>query len=279
MKLVDLAILSKPRITAMAVITAAGGMWLAPGTPTVALVVFALLGTTLAVGGANTLNMWLERDRDARMTRTAGRPLPQGRLSPAVALAWGLAQSIASVPLLALLVNPLTGLLAAVALVGYVLVYTPLKPRSSAALWVGAVPGAMPPLMGWTASTGRLDLPGIVLFGILFLWQIPHFVAIAIYRHDDYVRAGFQTIPGVYGETFAKWVGLACLGALVPLSLAVVPLGLAGRPYALAALVLGTAFLASGAAGLRPGAGPGWARRHFLVSIAYLTALFVALAL
>lgn len=273
----DLVSLSKPRITGMAVCTAAGGLYLAPGSPSPDLVLSTLVGTTLAVGGANALNMYLERDRDGRMERTAGRPLPQGRLAPGLALAWGIAQAVVSVPLLVLGVNALTGLLAAIALLGYVMVYTPMKPRSSAALYVGAIPGAMPPLMGWTAATGRIGVAGLVLFGILFLWQIPHFIAIAIHRREDYARAGFKTVPSEHGQRFAKLVGLACLLLLVPLTIALVPLGLAGKPYLLAAILLGTAFLVSGAIGLRADAGDRWARRHFLVSIVYLTGLFVVL--
>lgn len=275
---VDLLALSKPRVTGLAVATAAGGLWLAPGVPSGRLAWLTLLGTALAVGGANTLNMWLEREADGRMARTRERPLPAGRLAPPVALVWGLAQSIVSVPLLVFGVGALTGLLAAVALAGYVLVYTPLKPRTSAALYVGAVPGAIPPLLGWTAATGEIGAVGAVLFGVLYLWQLPHFIAISIHRRDDYAAAGFRTVPSEHGDRFAKVVGVVSLVALVPLTLLLVPLGVAGRAYLVTAILLGTAFLVSGAVGLRTEASGRWARTHFLVSIVYLAGLFVVLA-
>ncbi len=271
---VDLVLLSKPRITGMAVCTAAGGMWLAEGNPSPALAAKTLVGTALVVGGANALNMWMERDADGLMSRTKGRPLPAGRLSAGTAVLWGILQVAVAMPVLVLGVSPLTGLLAALALLGYVGVYTPLKPRTSAALYVGAVPGAIPPLLGWTAATGEVGTIGAILFGILYFWQIPHFNAIAIHRRDDYAAAGFKTVPAEHGDRVAKVVGLLCLIVLVPLSLALVPLGVAGTAYLATAIVLGSAFLAHGVAGLRADVGPRWARVHFLISIVYLTGVF-----
>ena len=137
--------------------------------------------------------MFLERDQDRLMERTRARPLPEGRLSPEAALVFGTALACAALPLLFLAGNALTGILAGVAFFSYVAIYTPMKRQSPAALFVGAIPGAIPPLMGWTAATGRLDAPGLVLFAILFLWQIPHFLAIAIFRAEDYAA---RRLPG-----------------------------------------------------------------------------------
>src|SRR5262249_18441529 len=144
---------------------------------------------------ANTLNMYLERDVDGRMARTRHRPLPAGRLPERAALVFGIAQALVAVPLLTFGANPLTGLLGAVALILYVLVYTPMKRWSIHALLVGAVPGAMPPLLGFAARSGELSLGALALFGVIFLWQIPHFLAIALFREDDYRAAGLKVFP------------------------------------------------------------------------------------
>src|SRR5438552_3753678 len=186
----DLLALAKPRITALVVFTTASGLWLAPRGVPARTVVFTLVGTVLIVAAANVLNMYLERDSDALMKRTMNRPLPAGRMDPQLALRFGLALAAVSVPLLTFAVGPLPGLLASVALVSYVLLYTPLKRYTAAALLVGAVPGAIPPLIGWTAATERLDLPGVLLFAVMFLWQVPHFLAITLFRREEYARAG-----------------------------------------------------------------------------------------
>jgi heme o synthase len=180
--------------------TAAGGMWLAPGPRDAVRAVALLLGTTLVVGAANALNNWLERDVDARMRRTRDRPLPAGRLHPRVALALGLGLPAVALPALGWFTNGLTATLAALALFSYVVVYTPLKQRSPLALVVGAVPGAIPPLMGWTAVTGRLDAGGLALFAVLFCWQLPHFLAVSIYLQDDYARGGLRVFALEHGE-------------------------------------------------------------------------------
>jgi protoheme IX farnesyltransferase len=273
----DLVSLTKPRVTFLVVATAAGGMWLAPhrSTPSAALV--ALGAIALVVSSANALNCWMERDSDRHMTRTAKRPLPAGRLDARLALGFGLALGAVAVPALSLFVNPLTGLLGAFALVSYVWIYTPLKQRSWTALLVGAVPGALPPLMGWTAATGKLELPGVLLFGILFVWQVPHFIAIALFRRAEYERAGILVMPSVLGERRAKLHAVLYCAALVPLSLLLVPLGVAGRAYAVVALLIGAVFLGVCIRGLRPDAGAPWARKLFGISLVYLTLLFAAL--
>ena len=274
----DLVALTKPRITLMVIITTLGGLWLAPGEVSIVTILATLIATAMVVGAANTLNCWLERESDAFMARTKNRPLPSGRLDPRWALGLGLGLGAISVPVLTLVVNPLTGLLAAIALISYVWVYTPMKRRSPAALLVGSVPGALPPLMGWTAATGELSAPGIVLFGILFLWQLPHFLAIAIFREREYTKAGIKVMPAVRGVPRTKLHAALYAGALVPVSLLLVPLGIAGTIYLSVAAALGVAFFVWSLVGLRAEAGNRWARQLFLASLVYLPLLFAALA-
>jgi protoheme IX farnesyltransferase len=274
----DLLALAKPRITALVLFTTASGLWLAPRGLSAAGVALTLVGTVLIVAGANTLNMYLERDSDALMARTAGRPLPAGRMDPGVALRFGIGLSVLSVPLLTFAVGPLPGLLASIALVSYVLLYTPLKRRSATALLVGAIPGAIPPLIGWTAATGRLDLPGVLLFAVMFLWQVPHFLAITLFRKGEYARAGLVVQPNEPGgERAARANIVRYTVALVGVSLLFVPIGVAGRLYLVTALVAGAAFLGYGLLGLRENAGTRWARNLFFLSLVYLTALFAVL--
>ncbi|MEZ4340156.1 MAG: protoheme IX farnesyltransferase [Sandaracinaceae bacterium] len=272
----DLVALTKPRITLMVIITTAGGSgWRrtrCPGprsaTP---------FATAMVVGSANTLNCWVERRATAHgaheeSAAPGGCRLTRGSRS-------GSTRSAAlSVPILTIVANPLTGLLAAVALVSYVMIYTPMKQRSPAALIVGAVPGALPPLMGWTAATGELTSPGIVLFGILFLWQMPHFLAISIFRQTEYEKAGIKVLPSTRGTPVAKRHAMLWAGALVPVSLLLVPLGIAGWLYLAVAGVAGLGFFAWSLAGLRAEAGNRWARQLFLASLVYLPLLFAALA-
>jgi heme o synthase len=275
----DLVALTKPRITAMVLLTEAAGLWMAPGHVTGRALWLSLAGTALIVGAANALNMWWERDVDARMERTRNRPLPAGRLSPDVALAFGLALAVASTPML-FVVNVATGLLGLVALVSYVAVYTPLKRHTHLALLVGAVPGAMPPLMGWSTVTGSVGLGGLLLFGVLFLWQIPHFAAISIFRAEDYGRAGLQVVSVQHGERAARETIALYAVLLVATSLLFAPLGLSGRYYEMAATLLGAGFLAVSFRGLRAGSrfdAKRWAKRVFALSIPYLTLLLFAL--
>jgi len=277
----DLVALTKPRITALVLLTEAAGTWLAPGHVARARLWLSLLGTALIVGAANALNMWWERDVDAHMARTRNRPLPAGRLSPDVALAFGLALAGISAPML-FVVNPATGLLGLIALVSYVAVYTPLKRHTHLALLVGAVPGAIPPLLGWSTVTGAVGTGGLLLFAVLFLWQIPHFAAIAIFRAEDYARAGLQVVSVQHGERAARHTILLFTVLLVATTLLFVPLGLAGRSYLTVATVLGAAFLALALRGARGGAQldvERWAKRVFAFSIPYLSLLLFALLL
>jgi heme o synthase len=273
----DFVTLVKPRIMVMALLTAVGAMSLAPGSVPIARALWLLLGTALIVGSANTLNMWLERDIDCLMVRTRARPLPQHRLSANTALAFGVVQGALSLPALAQ-VNFVTAALALVALLLYVGVYTPMKQRSHWATWIGAIPGALPTLMGWTAATGRIELPGLAVFGVLFFWQIPHFHAIALYRQRDYDVAGLKTLPGTHGLAATRRHIVFYLVVQVAVSLSLVPLGVAGRPYLVTAALLGVVVLVQGGSGLRTGTAR-WARSVFLASILYLPVLFAVMVL
>jgi heme o synthase len=274
---VDLVALVKPRIMVMALLTAAGAMSLAPGDVPPGRALWLIVGTALIVGSANTLNMWLERDIDCLMSRTRNRPLPQHRLDPRTALVFGAIQGALSLPALAM-TNFVTAALGLVALVMYVGVYTPMKQRSHWATWIGAVPGALPALMGWTAATGRIELAGLTVFGVLMVWQIPHFHAIALYRRRDYDAAGLKTLPGTHGIAATRRHIVGYLVVQVAVSLALVPLGVAGLPYLVTASVLGAAVVIHGASGLGGGT-ERWARAVFLASIVYLPVLFAVMVL
>jgi len=274
----DVAALAKPRLATLVLCTTAGGLWLAPGHRDGLSAAVLLLGTALVVGAANALNNFLERDVDALMRRTRDRPLPAGRLEPWTAVAVGLGLPSVALPALAFYTNGLTATLAALALFTYVVVYTPMKRKSSLALFVGAVPGAIPPLMGWTAATGRLDAGGLALFALLYCWQLPHFLAISMYLKDDYARGGLRVFALVHGDRAARiWSAVTSL-LLIPVSLLLLPLGLGGPLYAVAAALLGAGLAGYGLRGLwQRGAAQRWARNFFLLTLAYLTLLFAAL--
>jgi len=243
------------------------------------LLVYTLLGTGLVSAGASVLNHVLEREPDALMRRTANRPLPAGRMDPDLALLFGVAVGVAGLVELALAVNLLTALLGAAALAGYVFVYTPLKKVTSLATVVGAVPGAIPPMMGWSAVRGHLDPPAWVLFGILFFWQMPHFLAIAWLCRDDYARGGFPMLtvgdPGG-GRTARQMILYGA--ALIPVSLLPSVLGLMGTVYFAGAFVLGLVYLAFcfGFAHTRSTSGARWL---MLASILYLPAVLLTMLL
>jgi heme o synthase len=278
-RLADLVELMKPGITLMVVLTAGLGFLLARGDTRLPwlLLVHTLVGTGLVSAGASALNHVLEREVDARMRRTAERPLPAGRLDPDVALLFGVGLAVAGLLELALAVNLLTALLGALALAGYVFAYTPLKRVSSLNTVVGAVPGAIPPLMGWAAVRDGLDPAAWALFGILFLWQMPHFLAIAWLCRADYASAGLPmlTVHDPEGTRTARQV-LLYGAALVPISLLPAVQGLLGVPYFLGALVLGLAYLGFGVDFARRRSTPA-ARRLMLASILYLPALLAVM--
>ncbi len=273
----ELVALTKPRITVIVLATGAAGLVVAPGAVATSTAWISLVATAVIVASANALNMWWERDVDGLMTRTRRRPLPAGRMAPDVALAFGLLLALASTPML-FAVNVATGVLGLVALVTYVAIYTPMKRHTWLALLVGAVPGAMPPLMGWTTVTGRLDAGGLLLFAILFLWQVPHFGAIALFRKDDYARAGLQVLSVQHGERASRVVMVLFAVLLVAATLLAQPLHIAGAAYTFVAAVLGAGFI-----GLTLRRGnvtlEAWAKRVFAYSIVYLVVLLVALLL
>jgi protoheme IX farnesyltransferase len=273
----DLVALVKPGIMVNALLTAVGAMALAPGVPDTRRALLLVLGSALIVGAANTLNMYLERDTDCMMSRTRNRPLPQGRLEAATALWFGAVLGVLSLPPL-FAVNALTGVLGLVALASYVLVYTPLKRRTHWAAWVGAVPGALPVLMGWAAATGGIDAAGLSIFAVLFFWQIPHFHAIAMYRQREYENAGLKTLPGQHGVPAARAQIGVFLVVQVAASIAVALTGVTGTPYLIVAIALGAVVLAQGLPGVRRG-DVRWARRLFLLSLVYLPLLFITMVL
>jgi len=276
----DLLALAKPRLSGMVVSTTAAGVWLAPQQPSAPRAAAVLLGTGMVVGAANILNNYLERDVDALMRRTWGRPLPAGRVEPGTALALGIALPAFAIPMLAFAANPLTALLALVALVSYAFVYTPMKRWTTAALFVGAVPGAIPPLMGWTAATGSIDARGLALFALLFVWQLPHFLAISVYLKEDYARGGLKVFALVHGERAAKIWAVGTSALLVPVGMLPAFLGMASWGYGAVAALLGLGLTAGAATGLRiPDGSSRWARNFFLSTLLYLVLIFIALFL
>lgn len=274
----DWLVLTKARITALVLVTAATGYVLGtPGRIGVSGLLALLLGVGLASGGAAALNQVYEREADGRMRRTASRPVPAGRITPRAALAAGCLLSAAGVAWLTIAVNPLTGFLGLLTVVLYIAVYTPLKPRTPLNTLVGAIPGAIPPVLGWTAATGSVGLGGWALFSILFLWQLPHFLAIAWMFREDYARGGFPMLPVVDpgGASTGRQAALYNL-ALIPVSLTPTLLGLAGGIYFFGALLLGVLFLACGVA-MALDRGRRSARRLLLASVTYLPILLVLL--
>ncbi len=236
--------LTKPRVTSMVLLTTAAGYYLgSPGRISVGGLLCVLLGTGLLAGGTAVLNQFMERDADRLMRRTAQRPIPSGKITPRQALNYGmLLVSLGTVFLLAT-TNILTAFLGWLTSVIYLLVYTPMKTRSPWCTLIGAVPGAIPPVMGWTAARGTLTVDAAVLFGILFCWQFPHFLAIAWVYREDYERGGFLMLPR--GKRNGTWTSLAILLfsiLLLPVSLAPYWLGLDGSMYMLASAVLGLGF-------------------------------------
>ncbi len=272
----DFIELSKPGITVMCLLMTGGAMayaWALGATTDEfgwVLAAWALLGTTLSVIAANTMNMVIEREGDKQMVRTRNRPLASGRMAVWVALTFGTIGIVAATWILWMRVNPLTCLLSLIAFASYVLVYTPLKRVTPQALVIGAVPGALPPLIGWTAATNQVDAIGLVLFGVLLIWQLPHFIAIAIYRFRDYASAGIKTVPVVRGEEVAKIQSVAYTIFLFPMSLLLVPLNGAGSIYFIVSSVLGAWFFVLGVRGFEPGVNAVWARQFFLASLVYL---------
>jgi heme o synthase len=237
--------LVKARLTLLVLLTTLVGFYVAsPGPIDLLLLVHAMLGTALVAAGAAALNQFLEREHDAKMERTEDRPLPSGRLQPGTVLLLGGISAGLGLLYLTLVVNPLTGLLGAITLGSYLFIYTPLKRVTTLNTVIGAIPGALPPLMGWTAARGEISPGGWALFAILFFWQLPHFYAIAWIYREQYARAGFMMLPVVdpAGERTGRQAVSHALG-LLPFSLCPFVFHLAGPVYLAGALVLGAAYL------------------------------------
>jgi protoheme IX farnesyltransferase len=271
--------LAKARLSALVLLTTATGFWLGVRSHSELIRLLPLtLGTALVAAGANALNQWMERDRDALMQRTSRRPLPAGRLAPAAAFRFGVGCSAAGLAVLLIWVNPLATAIAAASWASYVLVYTPLKRRTPLCTLIGAVPGALPPVIGWAGARHELTLEAAALFLLLFLWQLPHFLALAVLHRDDYARAAFPLLPLIEPEGLMTARQIALYGlALLPVSLVPSVIGVAGAVYFFGALALGLGFagMAAKAAWARSAQS---ARRLFRTSILYLPALLVLLA-
>ncbi|HEX9928874.1 MAG TPA: heme o synthase [Pyrinomonadaceae bacterium] len=274
-KLAAYVVLTKPRIALMLVITAAAGFYLGTANRFDWLLFLnSMISIALLAFGVATLNQYLERDTDLLMKRTAIRPLPSGKLSSAQALVFGILLCFAAEIYLAVFVNFLTAILGLTVIVGYVLLYTPLKTRTTLSTLIGAFPGAMPPLMGWTAAANEVSLGAWALFWTLFLWQFPHFLAIAWMYREEYKRAGILMLPVVEpaGKITAKQIVIFAVLTLL-ISLAPFFLGLAGLFYLIGAALLGAWFLFAGIDFARTKSDEK-ARRLLKVSVMYLPLLF-----
>lgn len=268
--------LTKPRIAFMLVITSAAGFYLGTAGPVdVALLVNSLVAITLLALGVATLNQYWERRIDPLMERTASRPLPTNRVGPNEALIFGSLQCVAAEIYLFFFVNSLTAFLGLIVIVGYVFVYTPLKTRTSASTAIGAIPGALPPLMGWTAAANEISIGAWALFAMQFLWQFPHFFAIAWMYREEYARAGIVMLPVVDtdGRLTARQIVMFAI-MLVPVSLAPFFFGLSGTVFLIGAVALGFGFLFASVRSARSKT-KGDARLLLLVSVIYLPLLFV----
>lgn len=272
----DFVALAKPRLNVLVVASSLAGYVMGGGDMSNAMrVVLTVVGTALVAGGASAFNQVMEREPDGLMRRTRLRPVPDGRLQPAESLLFATVLSVAGLLLLAAGVNASSAGVALVTLLTYALIYTPLKRRSSFATVVGAIPGALPPVIGWAAARGGLSEGGWVLFAIVFLWQMPHFLAIAWIYREDYARAGFPLLPVIEpdGKSTARQAVFYC-AALLPVSLAPTLVGMASTAYFVGALVLGVMFMAVTLKFARTRALPD-ARRLFFSSIIYLPLLWV----
>lgn len=279
----DYIALTKPRVMSLVLFTALVGLVLAPGDFHPVLAITALLCIAAGAGAAGALNMWYEADLDAKMTRTAGRPIPRGRITRPEALTFGMTLALFSVITLGILVNWIAAGLLAFTIFFYVVIYTIwLKRRTAQNIVIGGTAGALPPVVAWSAVTGSLSIEPLIMFAIIFFWTPPHFWALALFRRGDYASAGVPMLPVVAGPDAARLQILLYSIVLVAVAVAPWPLGYFGAAYGAAALVLGAVMLAlaaqvyrqrTGAAALRA------ARRLFRFSIVYLFALFAALLL
>jgi protoheme IX farnesyltransferase len=275
----DLLVLTKVRLNSLVVFTTAIGYYMGATGPIDPIrMILACVGTALVAGGAAAFNQVQERNLDMLMLRTQSRPLPQGRMTPGFANAVAGAITLAGCGLLYLWGTALAAGIAFVTIILYTLVYTPLKPRTSLATIVGAVPGALPPMIGWAAARGSVELASWSLFLIMFLWQLPHFLAIAWMYRDDYARASMPMMPVIDANgAMTGRQAVVYATALVPMSVLPMALGLAGRTYGIGALVLGM-ILAGVAVAFAINRSRENARTLFLSSIAYLPLLLLLMA-
>jgi len=277
----DYIALLKPRVMSLVVFTALVGLAVAPGAMHPVTAFTALLCIAIGAGASGALNMWFDADIDAKMTRTARRPVPMGRVQPGEALAFGLTLSGFSVVILGVLVNVLSAALLAFTIFFYAVVYTMWLKRSTPQnIVIGGAAGALPPVIGWAAVTGSVSLESLVLFSIIFLWTPPHFWALSLYRSDDYARAGVPMMPVVAGAEATRRQILLYSFAVVIASLAPFALGFAGPAYAIVAAVAGAFFLGFAYRVRRSKAdeaGERTARNLFAYSILYLFLLFAVL--
>jgi protoheme IX farnesyltransferase len=266
--------LAKARLGALVVLTAFVGYVLgARGDVSPWGLTAAVVGTALSAFGANILNQWSEAERDSLMVRTRERPLPAGRISRNLAASWGIVTALIGLVILAIGTNWLTTLLSLFVILVYVLIYTPLKVRTPLNTVVGAVCGAIPPMMGWTAATGRLDAGAWILGGILFAWQIPHFLSLAWLYREDYARGGFRMLPAVDLEgRLTGRLAFLYAAALLPITAALSAFGITGGAFLVTSQAIGLAFVGLGWVFLRARNQPA-ARRLFLASILYLPVL------
>jgi protoheme IX farnesyltransferase len=275
-RVADLMELTKPRITFLVLVTTAVGFYMGSSDGINFLLLFhAILGTAFVASGASALNQYVERHLDARMVRTRNRPLPDGRLLANEALVFSVIISAAGVLYLLYFVNGITAALGLATLTGYILVYTPLKTRTALCTLIGAFPGAAPPVMGWTAARGQMDAVALSLFAILFLWQMPHFFAIAWIFTEDYVRAGFSM--HVSGERTGRQIIFFCC-VLIPVSMLPTVFGLTGMAYVIGAVLMGFIYLGYGFA-VALFRSNTYAHRLLRVSVLYLPALLILMML
>jgi protoheme IX farnesyltransferase len=283
----DWIALLKPRVMTLVVFTGLVGLLIAPGRLNPVLAIAAMLAIAVGAGAAGAINMWYDRDIDAKMRRTARRPIPAGRIDPADGLGFGVILAVGAVAVMWLATNAVAAAALAVSIAFYVFVYTIwLKRRTPQNIVIGGAAGAFPPLIGWAAVTGSVDPMPLLLFAIVFFWTPPHFWALSLWAHDDYARAGVPMLPVIAGPRTTRWQILLYTAALVPVSLLPWWLHYAGAIYGLAAAALGAGFLVSAWRVLRDRqdprgvslSGDAPARAAFRYSILYLFVLFAALA-
>jgi len=271
--------LTKPRLSSLVIFTCALGVILAPGEVGLLKGILSVLATSGLVGGGCAINCWMEREIDAKMERTKNRPLPSGRISATNAFLFGVGLSVVSLLVLNFFVNPLTALLGFIAAAFYLALYTPMKRKTSAALYAGAIPGAIPPLMGWTTVTESIGDLGLVLFAILFIWQLPHFLSISIYHAKDYNNADIKVLPANIG--FGKTVHWIVFYTLCLFLVSLLPwtIGYTTRGYKYAVYFIGWSYFLFALKGyLIPEKSEKflqWARQYFYGSLIYLPCVFI----